>query len=336
MSFRIIERSVIRHQLRRKNTHSVGGETRKCFFKTVGCQIRPLQYLQLCVKCKNRVNRSLTFFKQIELLVCLRNDHQQVEVGNLDLHLLHLVEALHQMTMGRVMTALAPALDQGRRQVAHPHPHQVGRVDPALPQTQGRKDLQPNLVGNSLTTSEPREPNTEVDQNLLVVLQVPPQMTKNQGIYNSIWSISNCTHQKFSLITSTRILQNFEKIFLDERLMCLLVGKAPVVELGEVEALRLPQRKINRNQSLAQKSPPNLQVINQATRPQVKQKEGLVKTIGVITDGKMTKIKMLLAKRLLPQRRHRKNQRLPKPSQDQRFRCEYVMLINVAYHGKTI
>ena len=94
------------------------------------------------------------------------------------------------MTMGRVMTALAPALDQGRRQVAHPHPHQVGRVDPALPQTQGRKDLQPNLVVNNLTTSEPREPNTEVDQNLLVVLQVPPQMTKNRGIY-IIWSINN-------------------------------------------------------------------------------------------------------------------------------------------------
>ena len=117
--------------------------------------------------------------------------------------------------------------------------------------------------------------------------------------------------------------------------MCLLVGKAPAVELGEVEALRLPQRKINRNQSLAQKSPPNLQVINQATRPQVKQKEGLVKIIGVITDGKMTKIKMLLAKRLLPQKRHRKNQRLLKPSRDQRFRCGCVVLINVAYHGKT-
>ena len=116
--------------------------------------------------------------------------------------------------------------------------------------------------------------------------------------------------------------------------MCLLVGKAPVVELGEVEALRLPQRKINRNQSLAQKSPPNLQTINQATRPQVKQKEGLVKIIGVITDGKMTKIKMLLAKRLLPQKRHRKNQRLLKPSRDQRFRCGCVVLINVAYHGK--
>ena len=118
--------------------------------------------------------------------------------------------------------------------------------------------------------------------------------------------------------------------------MCLLVGKAPVVELGEVEALRLPQRKINRNQSLAQKSPPNLQVINQATRPQVKQKEGLVKIIGVITDGKMTRIKMLLAKRLLPQKRHRKNQRLLKPSRDQRFRCGCVVLINVTYNGKTI
>lgn len=116
--------------------------------------------------------------------------------------------------------------------------------------------------------------------------------------------------------------------------MCLLVGKAPAVELGEVEALRLPQRRINQNQSLAQKSPPNLQVINQATRPQVKQKEGPVKIIGVITDGKMTRIKMLLAKRLLPQKRHRKNQRLLKPSRDQRFRCGCVVLINVAYHGK--
>ena len=118
--------------------------------------------------------------------------------------------------------------------------------------------------------------------------------------------------------------------------MCLLVGKAPAVELGEVEALRLPQRRINQNQSLAQKSPPNLQVINQAIRPQVKQKEGLVKIIGVITDGKMTKIKMLLAKRLLPQKQHRKNQRLLKPSRDQRFRYGCVVLINVAYHGKTI
>ena len=116
--------------------------------------------------------------------------------------------------------------------------------------------------------------------------------------------------------------------------MCLLVGKAPVVELEEVEALRLPQRRINRNQSLAQKSPPNLQVINQATRPQVKQKEGLVKIIGVITDGKMTRIKMLPARRLLPQKQHRKNQRLLKPSRDQRFRCGCVVLINVAYHGK--
>ena len=118
--------------------------------------------------------------------------------------------------------------------------------------------------------------------------------------------------------------------------MCLLVGKAPVVELGEVEALRLPQRKINRNQSLAQKSPPNLQIINQVTRPQVKQNEGLVKTIGVITDGKMTRIKMLPAKRLLPQKQHRKNQRLLKPSRDQRFRFVCVVFINVACHGKTI